>query len=112
MRRGPKGYERSDERLKEDISERLYATEHIDSSEVTIQVSSGVVTLEGSVHDRHSKFMIEDMVDSVPGVKEVDNKLRISRGEDSHEHGSQGGSSTSMPGRSSSSSGSSSSGKR
>jgi len=90
MRRGPKGYERSDERLKEDISERMYAHEAIDCSEITVDVSRGVVTLDGSVSDRYSKYMIEEMVDAVPGVKDVNNKLRVSRGEDRQSASSQG----------------------
>jgi hypothetical protein len=81
-RRGPKGYERSDERLKEDISERMYASEQYDCSDVSVEVTRGKVTLDGSVNDRYSKYMIEEMVDAIPGVKEVDNRLRVNRGSD------------------------------
>jgi hypothetical protein len=81
-RRGPKGYQRSDERLKEDISERMYANEQFDCSDVSVEVANGVVTLDGTVDDRYSKYMIEEMVDSIPGVKDVENRLRVSRGGD------------------------------
>ena len=119
-RRGPKGYERSDERLKEDISERMYASDDYDCSDVTVEVSGGKVTLDGSVSDRYSKYMIEEMVDSIAGVKEVDNRLRVSRGDDD-QHGSSGressasgrsstGTSTSIGSGSGSSTGSSASG--
>lgn len=74
---GPKGYQRSDERLKEDISERLYAAYHVDSSEVTIEVRAGKVTLEGMVPSRQMKHAIEDMVDVCPGVTEIDNRIRV-----------------------------------
>lgn len=74
---GPKGYQRSDERMKEDISERLYAAYHVDSSEVTIDVRAGKVTLEGTVPSRHMKHAIEDMVDDCMGVVEIDNRIRV-----------------------------------
>ncbi len=79
---GPKGYQRSDERLKEDISERLYGAYHIDSSEVTVNVMGGKATLEGVVPSRHMKHAIEDMVDACPGVTEIDNRIRITRAQE------------------------------
>jgi hypothetical protein len=75
--RGPKGYQRSDERLKEDICERLMESYHIDSSEVSVDVKGGKVGLEGSVPTRHMKHAIEDIVDACPGVTEIDNRLRV-----------------------------------
>jgi hypothetical protein len=98
IRRGPKGYERSDERLKEDICERMYTSTECDTSEVSVDVKSGVVTFEGTVEDRRSKYMLEEMVDNVPGVKDVDNRLRIQRGDGSSTQG--GGSSPSSSGSS------------
>jgi len=74
---GPKGYQRSDERMKEDISERLYAAYHIDSSEVSVEVRGGKVALEGTVPSRHMKHAIEDLVDECPGVLEIDNRVRV-----------------------------------
>lgn len=74
---GPKGYQRSDERMKEDISERLFTAYHIDSSEVSVDVRGGRVALEGTVPSRHMKHAIEDMVDSCPGVMEIDNRIRV-----------------------------------
>jgi hypothetical protein len=74
---GPKGYTRSDERLREDISERLMGAYDIDSSEVTVQVLGGKVSLEGTVPTRYMKHAIEDIADSAPGVQDVDNRIRI-----------------------------------
>jgi len=88
IRRGPKGWQRSDERLKEDISERLYDTQHIDSSEVTVDVTEGKVTLEGTVSDRYMKHAIEDLVDQCPGVKDIENRIRVAR--DSQQSSMQG----------------------
>ena len=74
---GPQGYERSDERLTEDICERMTDDPDIDPREVRVQVSSGVVTLEGRVDDRWMKHHIEDLVDACSGVKSIDNRIRV-----------------------------------
>lgn len=78
---GPKGYTRSDERLREDISERLMQAYDIDSSEVTVQVQGGKVVLEGTVPSRHMKHAIEDIADGAPGVQDVDNRIRVTSNE-------------------------------
>jgi osmotically-inducible protein OsmY len=74
---GPKGYQRSDERLKEDISERLMESHHIDSSDVSIEVRGAKVVLDGTVPSRHMKHAIEDLVDVCPGVQDIDNRVRV-----------------------------------
>lgn len=79
-RRGPKGYVRSDERLRDDICERLSDESWIDLSRVDVHVDAGHVRLEGEVLDRFSKFAIEDIADGAWGVKEVDNRLRVRAG--------------------------------
>jgi hypothetical protein len=74
---GPKGYQRSDERLKEDISERLMESHNIDCSDVSLDVRGGKVVLEGTVPSRHMKHAIEDLVDNCPGVQDIDNRVRV-----------------------------------
>lgn len=51
----------------------------IDSSEVTITVEGGKVTLEGTVPTRSMKHAIEDLADYTAGVNEVDNRIRVER---------------------------------
>ena len=43
--RGPKGWQRSDERIREDVSERLADHPHIDASEIEVTVNNGEITL-------------------------------------------------------------------
>lgn len=74
---GPKGYQRSDERMREEICDELMQTDHIDSSEVTVEVTSGKVTLDGSVPERWMKHAIEDLAAACPGVQEVDARIRV-----------------------------------
>jgi hypothetical protein len=77
--RGPKNYQRSDERIREDVCERLAMDDDIDASEIEINVAEGVVTLNGSVNERHAKRMAEDVCENVRGVKDVQNNLRVTR---------------------------------
>jgi osmotically-inducible protein OsmY len=79
--RGPKGYQRSDERVREDISDRLMHQSNIDASDVEIKVQNGDVTLTGTVQNKQHKRMIEDISECVMGVKDVTNQIRVSRGE-------------------------------
>ncbi len=76
-RRGPKGYVRSDDRLRDDICERLSDQTWIDLSRVDVHVDDGRVRLEGEVPDRFSRYAIEDIADGAWGVKEIDNRLRV-----------------------------------
>lgn len=75
--RGPKGYTRSDERIREDVSDRLEQHGEIDATEIEVRVANGEVTLEGTVEDRWMKRMAEDLVEDCPGVKQVNNRIRI-----------------------------------
>jgi hypothetical protein len=77
--RGPKGYQRSDERLHEMICEMLTNDPDINASEVTVEVKGGEVTLTGNVDDRRTKYDIEHKIDRYTGVHEIRNQLRTWR---------------------------------
>jgi hypothetical protein len=77
--RNPKNYKRSDERIREDICDRLSVSAEVDPSEIEVSVSAGEVTLMGFVTDREMKFIAEDIADDVPGVHEIHNQLRVKR---------------------------------
>jgi hypothetical protein len=79
MRRGPKGYHRSDERIWEEVCERLAEAEYVDVSDVSVEVREGKVTLEGTVPQRRMKHWIEDIVDTVYGVQDIENRIRVRR---------------------------------
>ena len=76
-RPGPKGYKRSDERIREDICERLWHDTRFDVSDVSVHVNEGVVTLEGTVPRRYMKHGIEDLAADRPGVNDVENRIRV-----------------------------------
>jgi hypothetical protein len=83
--KGPKGYKRSDERIHEDVCDRLsHLSVHadVDASDVEVTVKDAEVTLTGSVPERRWKHMIEDTADHVHGVKDVHNQIKVRRQND------------------------------
>jgi osmotically-inducible protein OsmY len=75
--KGPKGYSRSDERIKEDINDRLSDDVFVDASNIEVTVNQGDVTLTGSVSERSDKRRAEDIAEEVSGVKNVENRIRV-----------------------------------
>jgi len=75
--RGPAGYTRSDERIREDVNDKLTEDWRVDARAVEVSVASGEVTLDGTVASREQKRRAEDVVDSLSGVKHVQNNLRV-----------------------------------
>lgn len=81
--RGPRGYQRTDERVREDVCERLTQDPWIDASDVEVTARTGEVTLSGTVRDRSDKRHAEDLAERISGVREVHNNLRVTGGYES-----------------------------
>jgi osmotically-inducible protein OsmY len=79
--RGPKGYKRTDARIREELCEGLTQRDDIDASDVSIDVLNGHVTLMGTVPVRQMKYRIEDFAADCTGVVEVDNQIRMAPSE-------------------------------
>ena len=77
--KGPKGYKRSDEKIKEEVSEALYRDQRIDATEIEVSVNDGLVCLRGTVDTRAAKRAAEECVDRIAGVEDVQNELRLRR---------------------------------
>jgi len=75
--RGPKGYARSDERIREDVSDRLTDDPYVDASDIEVSVSGREVTLSGTVESREARRRAEDIAESTGGVTHVQNNLRV-----------------------------------
>lgn len=75
--KGPRNYVRSDERIQEDLCERLTEDDAVDASDISIEVQNGIVTLNGSVEQRWIKHRVEDLAEACSGVKDVVNHLRV-----------------------------------
>jgi osmotically-inducible protein OsmY len=84
--RGPRNYRRSDERITEEINDRLTDHDELDAEEIEVNVTGGEVILTGTVDSRESKRLAEDLAESVAGVMQVQNQLRVSRRDDRERH--------------------------
>jgi hypothetical protein len=78
--RGPKGYTRSDQRIEEDVNERLSDDYYLDASNIEVRVQGGTVTLSGEVEDREAKRRAEDIAESCSGVQQVQNNIKVQSG--------------------------------
>jgi osmotically-inducible protein OsmY len=75
--RGPQSYTRSDDRIREDVNDNLTDDWGVDAGNITVTVSNGEVTLDGTVSTRLQKRRAEDCAEEVSGVKHVQNNLRV-----------------------------------
>lgn len=75
--KGPKGYQRSDNRIQEDVSDRFYEDDYLDASDVQIRVQNGEVILEGTVDSKQAKRRAEDIAESISGVRNVENHIKV-----------------------------------
>jgi osmotically-inducible protein OsmY len=79
--RGPRGYQRSDTRITEDINDRLTDDPYLDASDIEVKVNNREVILTGTVRSRSDKRRAEGIVEAISGVTDVQNNLRINREE-------------------------------
>lgn len=75
--KGPKGWSRNDEAIKEDISLALMHDRDVDASNIEVRVESGVACLTGSVPSRQMKKAAEACLDPIQGITDVRNELTI-----------------------------------
>ena len=77
--KGPRGYSRSDERIREDLCDRLIDDPYVDASDINVRVNNGEVTLEGHADNKQMKRRVEDLAEKIHGVKNVENHLKVSQ---------------------------------
>ena len=87
--KGPKGFQRSPESLKERVCERLESDGALDASEIEVEVKNCEVTLTGKVCSREDKREAEQCAESVNGVKDVHNRLTVDPSIGASEHQQQ-----------------------
>jgi osmotically-inducible protein OsmY len=75
--RGPKDYRRSDERIREDVNDRLTEDPYLDATDITVAVEATDVTLTGQVTAREDKRRAERLAEQVAGVGDVQNNIRV-----------------------------------
>ncbi|HYD19932.1 MAG TPA: BON domain-containing protein [Flavipsychrobacter sp.] len=77
--KGPKGYQRSDERILDDVNDRLTDDDSVDAGNIEVSVNGAEVVLAGTVSSKNEKRRAEDIAESVSGVRNVENRLRVSQ---------------------------------
>ncbi|GFE84485.1 hypothetical protein GCM10011487_64850 [Steroidobacter agaridevorans] len=75
--RGPRGYKRSDDRIREEVCDCLTDDDRLDASNIEVAVKEGEVTLSGSTTSRSDKRWAETLAERISGVKEVQNSIRV-----------------------------------
>lgn len=75
--RGPQGYQRSDERIEEDINDDLTWHDDIDATHIQVTVNNGHVILEGTVREPREQQLAAEIAEAVNGVRNVRNLLIV-----------------------------------
>lgn len=69
----------ADERIWEEVHDRLMGHPDLDVTDVEIEVEEAEVTLAGRVESREAKWLAEEVTRGVAGVQEVHNRLKVAR---------------------------------
>jgi osmotically-inducible protein OsmY len=69
----------ADERIWEEVHDRLMGHPDLDVTDVEIDVEEAQVTLVGRVDSREAKWLAEEVARAVPGVQDVHNRLKVAR---------------------------------
>jgi osmotically-inducible protein OsmY len=77
--KGPRHVRRPDQRIREDLCERLTEDPAVDARDIEVDCRDGVVVLSGEVETRREKHRAEDVADHCPGVVDIDNRLKVRR---------------------------------
>ena len=75
--RGPKDWSRDDQRLYEEVCERLLHDRLIDARGIEVVVEDGVVTLRGEARAASDPMLAEQLVREIPGVKGLQVSLAL-----------------------------------
>ncbi len=71
---------RPDDQIESEIQRLIDRHSTGDAIDVDARVDSGAVTLIGTADSHHDKEFANDLAESVPGVKRVDNKIKVQEG--------------------------------
>jgi hypothetical protein len=75
--KGPRGYERNWDRIRDEVCHSLAWSGQVDASDIEVTVERGEITLGGTVPDRNQKRLAERIAERVYGVEDVHNRLRL-----------------------------------
>jgi hypothetical protein len=75
--RGPMGYKRSEDRIREDACDILTEDPVLDASGIEVEVKNHNIILRGEVATRKDKKRAEYLVEDISGVHDVQNLLTL-----------------------------------
>jgi len=75
--KGPNGWERSDEHIRDDVCSSLTRHRDVDPSDIEISVVHGTVMLSGTIADAGQKRQVESIVSGVVGVREIQCEIHV-----------------------------------
>jgi hypothetical protein len=96
--KGPRGYRRSDDRIRDEVCGQLTDSGDVDATEIDVEVTEGTVTLTGHVDSKTAKREAEDLAYRVRGVTEVCNYIKVARHDETRSTSGAGGGLKSSPG--------------
>lgn len=88
--KGPKGYLRSAEKIKDEACEILTRDYQLDASEIEVHFEDHNLILKGRVGSRYDKRRAEALVENIPGVQDVINQIKL-KGHESNGWIAEGG---------------------
>lgn len=94
---GPKNYKRSDDRIREDVSDRLTDDPYVNAAEIEVSAANSEVTLNGSIDNREQRRIAELIAEHVSGVSHVQNNLRVKSQQQGQGQGPGQGASSQSP---------------
>lgn len=77
--KGPVGYKRSEDRIKEEACEILSRNWELDASDIEVNFKEGCIFLSGEVATRDDKRLAESLVENISGVNDVINQLKLKK---------------------------------
>lgn len=72
----------NDNLIKEHVLSALRSEHDLRSEDIIIDVDDGIVTLSGLVHTYQEKYIVEQLVKNVLGVRAVVGEMRVDLNED------------------------------
>lgn len=75
--KGPKGYKRSPERIREEACEILSRDWYLDASDIEVSVENDCLILKGQVRTRKDKRHAEEIVENISGINDVINQIQV-----------------------------------
>ena len=79
--RGPRGWVRSDERILDELCERIVRA-GVDASELEVAVEDREVRLHGVLTTARDRLLVMDLAERVLGVRAVDAEIVVREGSD------------------------------